>query len=283
MGSCGSRPEPLSIDTSTGESRIGVTNVQPVEKKSWFGRNKRAKPSTETPLEADAAQSLQPEENIPVVTLTLVPDTTNKYTCSDGSEYEGDVKNGLRSGYGVYTHSGDTYVGEWWNGCPHGKGKYTFQNNECYEGDYVNGQRHGKGVYTYKDGTVYDGDYVNGVQEGKGIIKYKLNGHVYEGDFKNNMLDGQGVMKYSDSRVYSGQLRQGLFHGLGVMKAADGSTIFQGQWEEGCSVPNAAAVGTAGATGSAGATNTIQTKGAAGQTPQNERKEDIFEMFYCKF
>ena len=278
MGCSSSRSDQLSIDTTTGKSTLGVTDVKPVAKKSWFGRNKEPEASTDAPLTVDTAQPSQPEENIPAVALTLVTGTTNKYTCSDGSEYEGDIKDGLRHGFGKYTHSGDIYEGEWWNGCPHGKGKYTFHNNESYEGDYTNGKRNGKGVYTYKDGTTYDGDYKNGVQEGKGVIKYKLSGHVYEGDFRDNMLDGQGKMMYSDGRVYSGELRRGKLHGLGVMKAANGSIIFQGQWEEGCSIPNTVVAGTPGDMSSA-----TQAKGSASQTPQSEKKEDIFEIFYCKF
>lgn len=280
MGCSGSKAEPLSIDTSTGQSTLGAGNgngSNKPAKKSWFGRGKQTdNASADTTLTTDMSTPLQ-AENIPAVTLTLVAETSNKYLCSDGSEYEGDVKDGQRDGYGTYTHSGDAYVGEWKNGCPHGKGKYTFHNCESYEGDYVNGQRFGRGIYTYKDGTIYEGDYANGVQEGKGVIRYKVSGHVYEGDFRNNMLCGQGVMKYSDGRVYSGELRQGVFHGLGVMKAADGSIIFQGQWKDGCSVQNA----TAGIPGAS--TTTLQAKGTAGQTPQTEKKEDIFEMFYCKF
>jgi hypothetical protein len=94
----------------------------------------------------------------------------------DGSTYQGNILNGLRSGNGVYKNpNGSTYDGSWQQGLPHGKGIFTASNKMVYEGDFVAGAPHGKGTLDYaaKKGLLkYSGDYFHFMEHGKGTAWY---------------------------------------------------------------------------------------------------------------
>lgn len=57
-----------------------------------------------------------------------------------------------------------------------------FPNGDMYEGDYREGKPNGKGKYTWKNIITYEGQFVEGYRHGKGIIK-SPNGMKFEGDF----------------------------------------------------------------------------------------------------
>ena len=57
--------------------------------------------------------------------------------------------------------NGDKYEGDWKNGLKEGKGVYYYKNGNRYEGDYQNDKREGKGIKYYKNGDKYEGDWKN--------------------------------------------------------------------------------------------------------------------------
>lgn len=62
--------------------------------------------------------------------------------------YKGDTKDGVANGKGV-AKGEDTYTGEFKNGLPDGKGKYTYKNGNSFTGFFSNGLKNGKGVFNY--------------------------------------------------------------------------------------------------------------------------------------
>jgi hypothetical protein len=73
--------------------------------------------------------------------------------------YQGEVKNGLRDGFGTYTSTeGIIYEGNWSNGLKHGNGKMTIKENMMYDGDWREGIKHGAGRIKWPSGNIYDGD-----------------------------------------------------------------------------------------------------------------------------
>lgn len=80
---------------------------------------------------------------------------------------------------------GTTYVGEWENGEPNGKGKYFMKNGETYEGNFVNGLQHGQGRYYWNVGAVYTGEWQNGRRNGKGTLTWPGE-FEYVGTFANS-------------------------------------------------------------------------------------------------
>jgi hypothetical protein len=76
-----------------------------------------------------------------------------KFVFKDGSKYEGDFKNNVFHGFGVYTFSkqdeADHHEGNWIDGKMSGKGKLCFKNGSMYEGDFEKGDFHGFGVFYF--------------------------------------------------------------------------------------------------------------------------------------
>lgn len=70
------------------------------------------------------------------------------YEWPDGSSYIGDVLDGLRDGYGVYTGPNGMcrYSGEWRAGHRYGRGKleYDPEGKSWYEGEWATDEKHGQ-------------------------------------------------------------------------------------------------------------------------------------------
>ena len=75
----------------------------------------------------------------------------------DARDLEGQFKNGFAV-YGVETYKGgDSYQGEFKNGVRFGKGIYTWNNGDIYEGQWADGHMNGHGTDKWQDGRIYTG------------------------------------------------------------------------------------------------------------------------------
>ena len=82
-------------------------------------------------------------------------------------EYVGDVKDGLRHGFGIqYDKSGHiSYAGMWNNDKKHGKGRLYNQYGRCqFEGFFKFGYRDGAGIEFNEDGTTKESTWINGTR-----------------------------------------------------------------------------------------------------------------------
>ena len=160
-----------------------------------------------------------------------------RQNAEDGSVYEGQFVEGLRSGTGrcVYAGAGGTYEGEWKLDKRHGVGKWTGPGRdhfgECsYEGEWRGDERNGKATSAYEDGAVFEGDYVDDHRH-YGTLRL-ANGDVYVGGFDVTGRAGHGECTYKDTAVYVGAWRTDLRHGHGEHLYADGSK-YAGEWHGG--------------------------------------------------
>lgn len=79
--------------------------------------------------------------------------------------YEGDCdKSETAHGHGE-AKGADTYVGDFVNGWPEGKGTYTWENGGRLEGTFKRGRAHGPGIYVSAKGVRYERDFVDGKLE----------------------------------------------------------------------------------------------------------------------
>lgn len=78
----------------------------------------------------------------------------------DGSSYQGDSQNGLKSGYGVKQFgNGTIYKGYWLNDKMNGKGELTIgRTKQRYVGNFSDGLYQGHGQYTDPRGEKYVGE-----------------------------------------------------------------------------------------------------------------------------
>ncbi|EFC49811.1 COG4642 domain-containing protein [Naegleria gruberi] len=160
-----------------------------------------------------------------------------KITWEDGSYYEGEVKNGLRDGFGVFI-SGDhksKYEGEWKEGKRHGKGFMTYSAHETFEGTFSENKRNGTGLMHYKSGNYYEGEWKNNKREGQGTMHWVVDPlEVYEGQWINDLPDGIGKHTYLQAsgkkcNYYEGSFSEGKREGQGTFYYADGS-YYSGEW-----------------------------------------------------
>ena len=133
-------------------------------------------------------------------------------------EYEGELKNSLREGFGKCLYEdGRYYIGEWRNGLRNGKGIIYYNNNTIeYEGDFLNDQFSGSGKYIYKDGSYYNGEWDNNQTNNKGTIFYKDNTIKYQGDFRLDKFDGDGLYIEENGNYYRGEWKDNKKNGKGV-------------------------------------------------------------------
>ncbi|KAG2392479.1 hypothetical protein C9374_012731 [Naegleria lovaniensis] len=160
-----------------------------------------------------------------------------KITWDDGSIYEGEVKNGLRDGYGTYT-SGDLlskYEGYWKQGQRHGKGIMYYSADEKYEGNFTHNKRHGYGVMHYKSGNYYEGEWKENKRCGYGVMHWTTDPlEIYEGEWLNDLPQGNGKHTYLQAsgkkcNYYEGTFIEGKREGQGTFHYADGSS-YTGEW-----------------------------------------------------
>lgn len=190
-------------------------------------------------------ETLQADVALPVRDKT-VPTTISVVSFPNGDRYEGEFRNGLMHGWGVYvsklgdryegmfendlrngpgtqtTTSGDRYTGMFVSGIRHGLGSQTQSDGSRYAGDFRNDMINGRGVMYYPDGSKYAGDFMNGRKHGKGVIRFP-NGDVYEGEFRADLRTGKGEYRFADGSHYAGDFVDGVRHGQGHYHAADGA------------------------------------------------------------
>ena len=120
-------------------------------------------------------------------------------------EYEGEYKNGERSGKGKeYNYKGQLkYLGQYLNGKWNGKGKeYNWKGELEFQGEFLNGKRWNgiiKNYYCENNNYVFrrEGEYKNGDLNGKGK-EYEKDTHrlIFEGEYLNGYRHGKGKEYY---------------------------------------------------------------------------------------
>eukprot|EP00003_Mantamonas_plastica_P018366 TRINITY_DN3008_c0_g1_i4.p1 TRINITY_DN3008_c0_g1~~TRINITY_DN3008_c0_g1_i4.p1 ORF type:complete len:213 (-),score=55.38 TRINITY_DN3008_c0_g1_i4:21-659(-) len=130
-----------------------------------------------------------------------------KYTFVSGSSYNGEYRNNLRDGQGVFEDTkGNEFNGEWKNGVKEGQGEYTYSNGDKYQGEWKNGNKDGQGKYVYAStGAVYEGGWKKGKRSGYGSLD--LGYTVFKGTFVNDQPSGDGVYEFVDN----GTMQKGVF------------------------------------------------------------------------
>lgn len=180
-------------------------------------------------------------------------ETVKNLTMSDGI-YSGQLKNGLKHGFGTFLledgsmlegywlndkmshrgrflhECGDYYSGQWKDGKVNGKGMYQKNDGSKYEGDWVDDEQHGKGRETFPDGAYYEGDFFHNKKKGKGISVSESN-EKYEGAFDNDNFNGHGVLTWANGHKYDGEWVNSKRDGKGIMYLPDG-TEFHGSYKQ---------------------------------------------------
>ncbi len=125
-------------------------------------------------------------------------------------EYEGQFKEGKKSGFGVSTEKfgsmSEFYEGNWANDKYNGHGKlvrkYYVDNNFFYEEQWS------------EKNVEYDGE------------------DIYTGFFQDGKAYGFGTKNYENGEIYTGDWDMDKRHGLGKLIGKNGELIFEGEWKD---------------------------------------------------
>lgn len=160
-----------------------------------------------------------------------------------GHKYEGEFKNGMFGGLGVYSWpNGDRYFGDFKDDLKHGWGVLSFagsrQKGEYYVGEFRDDLFNGIGTYVFSSGERQMGEYVDGKMNGFAInlLGGDFKGHIYIGQYKNSARTGTGVYKYNNGSIYSGDYVDNKMTGFGLLFHGGGGhegEYYVGKFERG--------------------------------------------------
>tara|TARA_Y100001970_G_scaffold122493_2_gene151832 strand:+ start:3632 stop:6763 length:3132 start_codon:yes stop_codon:yes gene_type:complete len=142
----------------------------------------------------------------------------------EGDTYEGDYKDGSRSGYGSYT-----WAGEWLG--------------QKYVGEYDDWERNGYGVFTYRSGDIESGIFKDG-ELSKNLSVNEVEDYLNDKYFLENKNNDYGCIQgdcYNgwgeyiwdgeyDGDNYIGEWKDGLKHGNGVYTWGDSGSQYSGEF-----------------------------------------------------
>ena len=112
------------------------------------------------------------------------------------------------------TAAGESYEGEFKDNLYEGTGVYKYHHGQCYEGQYKAGHRHGRGTLKWDEGmSGYTGDWLAGKRCGYGLCQYQ-DGDWYSGEWSDDRWHGKGT-KYEDDKgiISSGVFEFDALHG----------------------------------------------------------------------
>ena len=168
----------------------------------------------------------------------------NKFIYDNGDEYEGNLIELKRNGFGMMKYkNGEIYIGNWNKNLRNGHGKIIY-NNAIFEGNFVKDKKE-KGIFysnnedylfiqKNKDknfenlfrnnqikGIVYEGSFKN--NNLNGIVSY-INGdeYYYYGNYENNKKNGRGRIIYKNGDEYNGNFKNDKKEGYGVLNFSNG-------------------------------------------------------------
>jgi hypothetical protein len=147
-----------------------------------------------------------------------------KLILADQSYYEGNFKDGLYDGFGIFKNKNYIYKGEFLAGKKNGQGKLeNFNDKSIYEGEFKDDLKDGYGEEKFSDGTIYKGWFKDGKKDGNGVLtlKKEKNISVYEGQFKNDKIWGKGKFKFDEKKEYNGEWENNEICGYGVLSEND--------------------------------------------------------------
>ena len=100
-------------------------------------------------------------------------------------EFNGEFKEGIQNGIGIYTDPENRkYLGEWKNGNFEGIGTFKYPDGEICQGEFKAGIRQGFCYINYIDGSYFEGHCDKGRFNGYGKFIIKP-GQTYEGKWEN--------------------------------------------------------------------------------------------------
>ena len=152
-------------------------------------------------------------------------------------KYEGEVKDGMKHGFGKMLHANGKlkYEGDFVDDKPNGRLCKIFNliGKLVFEGCFEKGNKEGPGKEFFSKGgrVEFDGEFLNNKRHGKKVKQYNAYGKlIYEGAMENGERHGMGKEFHNNGRVmYDGEFIKGKYNGKGIkIYHEDGSVKYEG-------------------------------------------------------
>ena len=128
---------------------------------------------------------------------------------SDGSRYEGELRDGKPHGPFVMTGpDGERLEGECRDGKLHGPLVSTLPDGSSFEGEYRDGKQHGLFVFSTAVGTYTESEYRDGKLHGPFVTTE--GGISIEGEYRDGKLHGYFLMRLEEGLYAEGEYRDGV-------------------------------------------------------------------------
>lgn len=164
---------------------------------------------------------------------------------SEDVSYQGDFKEDLYDGYGIYKIKGVsdyTYTGNFSKGLKHGKGKLELGDGKICSTTWRNGKKEGRfvletpdsvseGIFEndevvgdittrFSNGDLYVGNCIDFYRQGKGRMVWANHPKLktYEGDFRENKMHGRGKLVFKSGMIYNGKFKENRMQGFGKLE-----------------------------------------------------------------
>ena len=141
-----------------------------------------------------------------------------------------EEKSGLPKKGGIYTFTGDHYIGEFVNGKKEGNDIILYNNGTKYEGSFKNDKHDGFGKLFQLDGENFVGQWKEGKINGNGI-RHHSNGDKYIGNYINNIRNGEGHYIFANGDSYNGNWTNGCANGFGKFNFKNGNS-YEGNFKK---------------------------------------------------
>ena len=151
----------------------------------------------------------------------------------DGTHYHGQVKNGLRHGFGTQAYkygNGMIHKGSWVNDNLHGFAESVLPKFQLYKGMYKNGLFNGPGRFTWSGGHYLEGTFKDGWTEVEGTKTY-THGQIERGVWRSmksrevGKLSGLVETTFPTGQHYKGMYENDMYNGPGKFTWSDGSYL----------------------------------------------------------
>lgn len=151
---------------------------------------------------------------------------------TNGDKFEGEIKNGIREGFGTYYyHNGDKYEGMWLKGKKHGMGTLYYKEGNLFVGQWKNSEKEGNGTLYLKNGEKYYGEFKSGKRSGKGILTSPDN-NKFIGYFKDNKKHGVGIIHYNKGKIAIEEWIEGILVSCRILSGPELESIKKTVYEK---------------------------------------------------
>jgi S1-C subfamily serine protease len=206
-------------DYSAAEQHI-VTEASAVAERARLAAEKgRVVGENARRAAADAKRVAERARNAAAQARNL-PSTEQEFISYENGSYDGEVKNGVPNGYGIYDDGKEHYEGEWRDGLVQGYGVYQLSNGDHQECDFVDFACDGYGVQHYADGSRYEGEFRDDQLEGYGV--YSGIDGIFDGEWRDGIPIGYGIISTEEDR-YEGEMTDAQNRSYGIYYYANGS------------------------------------------------------------